>query len=298
MEKELRKELRKGEGRRIKNIWGEKTGRFFKNFGKKGALWVPKNDGELLFFRFFLNLAFRGAIFYGFYALFRENWIPALIVYIIIHTGLFIGGKMLEKKCMENLAQMSVYYNEKFTTFFDEICRQHHIVGDAFMIDNIRISNNRVDAYILPTKAEFNLYCLESFSGDNACFDRRLNPQPDDVDLKKHIASVEFNKKFGVITKKGMEMHCVDLLRPTVQVALCDKFQIEHLAMAEIGGGNFFAATKDSVKPIKTYFDIYGDDPLLWFFEDAEIYCEKMEKMGQKFYPEANFILTSLKLKP
>lgn len=297
MEKELRKELRKGEGRRIKNIMGEKTGRFFKNFGKKGALWVPKDGGDL-FFRFLLNLAFRGAIFYGFYALFRENWIPALIVYIILHTGLFIGGKLLEKKCMENLMEMSAYFNEKFTAYFDEACRQRNIVGDAVLIDNIRISNNRVDAYTLPTKADFNLYCLESFDGDNACFDRRLNPQPDDVDLKKHIASVEFNKKFGVITKKGMEMHCVDLLRPTVQVAMCGKFKVEHLCMVEIGGGNFYAATKDSVKPVKTHIDIYGDDALLWYFDDADIYCEKMEKMGKKYFPEANFILTNLKLKP
>lgn len=297
MEKELRKELRKGEGRRIRNMIGQKIGWFIKNSGKNGALLVC-TDFDGIFFRFLLNLAFRGAMFYFFYALFREHWIPALLVYIIIHTGLFIGGKMLEKKCQETLSQMSVYFNEKFTNYFDEACRQRNIVGDAILMDNIRISNNRVDAYILPTKADINLYCLESVDGDVGCFDRRLNPQPDDVDMKKHIASVEFNKKYGVFTKKGMEMHCVDLLRPTVQVAMCGKFKFEHLGMVEIGYDHFFAATKDSVKPIKTHIDIYGEDSLLWYFDDADLYCENMEKMGKKFFPEANFLLTNLKLKP
>lgn len=296
MDKELTRELRQGDASRIKNIIAEKTGRSLKRSGLRGALWVNAKE-ESPFIRLVLNVVFKGAIFLILYMLFQEHWFPALLVYATLHVGLFLLGKHMEEKGRDALVELSVYFNERCANYYEEECRKRNIVGDAVLIDNVMIRNGRVEAYIKPTKAVFDLYCLESVDGDVDRFDRRLNPQPGDVDMSKYISSVEFNKKYGIFVKKGMERHCVDLFRPTVQVGMCGKFKFEHLAMVQVSDGLLTAATKANVKPTTTVIDIY-EDTLLFVFDDIDRFCEQMEKMGKKYYPEVEYLINGMGLNP
>lgn len=297
MDKALTKELMKADLTRSKCKIAEKFGRAMKWFGLHGVLCVNvHNDGVV--FRFLLNAAFRGFGFLFFYRLFQDLWIPALLVYIAIHALPFFLGRSMERKNMEKMRQMGEYFNEKCAQYYADECRKRNIVGDAVLIENVMIRSESIEAYLKPTKAEFELYCLESVDGDVGRFDRRLDPQPDDVDMAKHITSVEFNKKYGIFVKKGMERSCVDLFRPTVQVAMCDKFRYEHLAMVKVGNDRLTASHKTKVKPTTTTINIYGDDALLFIFDDIDRFCEQMEKMGNKYYPEVEHLINGMGLKP
>lgn len=295
MEKELRQELNRNEVNRLKYLGLMHAGRGIKTFGLRGTL-LANTDSDFFWILTGVNLLIHGTIYLICWAIFQGNWLLGLALYAAIHLGIYFGGRAIENNFDEKLMEMSHYFNGKCSCYYDTECEKRNIYGDAVLVEDVRIRSGSAECYIKNTKADIQLYCLESVDGDVGRFDRKLNPLPDEVDMKKYITSVAFNKKFSILTKKGKEMDCIDMFRPTVQVAMSRNQKIEKLGLVEIGGGYFRAGTNCSVEPTTTYIDVYGDKSLRSYFEDIDRFCKEMAEMGEKVFHEVNFITTGMNL--
>lgn len=295
MKKELRQELKKAEGNRLKYLALMHGGRAVKIFGLRGTL-LADPDKDFFWLKTGINLLIHGFIYLICWAIFETEWLPALITYGIVHLALYLGGRATENLFEGKLYEMDSYFSGKCRCYYDTECEKRGIADGTILIEGVIIRNGSAETYIQEPPVALTLYCKETGQGDVRYSDRNMNPQPGDVDMKKYISSVEFNKKYGIIAKKGTELDCVNMFRPTIMVKMIEGKKNEKLGVVEIGNGYLQATTNGAVEPANTFIDIFGVKSLKSYFEDVDRYCKEMDEMGNTVYAEISQITSALAL--
>ncbi len=146
------------------------------------------------------------------------------IHFIIRKIGEFISGIYGKK-----LNKLTNDCQRKLNDFCQEEIQKNKIIveneeDEIRFDDGFVIKNGYFEADLKTGCEPIHIYCLKDKTAKSRYEDQKveLNDEADElfVDMKKNIASTEFNQKFGVFTVPEKEHECMKLLTPICQLKM------------------------------------------------------------------------------
>lgn len=223
---------------------------------------------------------------------------------ILIGIAVYIGIHLLIRKAGEKI---SITYQQKLEKIqsvcqrsldeFRKMSYEQNGILSGEKGDEIRFANNLVvredsfEAAIQSAISPMHIYCLQN-SGKKHWLDTEIE---ECINMKKNIASTEFNKKFLVFIPEELEKECMKFLSPARQVEMVRTSAFDRLCDIHIENGRITGELKDSYSRPDRTIDIYKYQLIGKFFSEVEEYCHNMKEMAdniQNSYTQITNIVT------
>lgn len=279
MNEELKLEMQAGDKKRKRYNQRMRTGDMVCTYG---AHWLPY-DGEVI--RPF-NLISRIILIIILIDFGLDFW-GVLIAYAAIHIITYVVGKMVRNAYNEKIKNLEQEWQDKLSAFFRErlLERGLNASGKDFE-DGVSVSHTgfvsaRLEEHQL---CKMNIYNLDNFEDSEKFKECKRAKDMSYLILNDSIASVDFNKKWGVVSYEFEKLEAMKYLTPTKQLKLL-KTPAEKFYNIKIDGSLFFANVKRSLK-YPEGVNMYQKKKLIQYFETVEKYCIDLEQMTNEIHAE------------
>lgn len=212
-------------------------------------------------------------------------------LHLIFNLGLYAIGKFylcrvwgaklnkMEKECQKRLDEFTSrqyeenkivkdpnYGGEDYVVYGDDT-----VIKSTSILSSIEVSCDPVSIYSLTDAREEAQYCSDR---ENA------------VDMKSKVASLEFNKNFGVLVKKNWEKEGMKFLSPSRKLNMLHSSDFAAVAKIDIANGKIKIKNKRGylMRP-NGYMYVYDkNSPLEKPFQEIFQYCSCMRKLTDEMY--------------
>ena len=272
---------------------------FLKNFAVLGLL--PFGDGFLIgCFR----IAIRSLPFLVGCGL-TGNLLIGLISYVATWLALLGICHLVEKSNEKALNAMQDECRADHLIFFGDLCRELGIevetqrctisFDDGTVIDN----QGHVTHPITPTfqrpVVSFRLYQMENWT-ENSAYNDLLRDMPwNKTTMKDMFASIDFNRKFGIITNTDAQLDCLRFFTPSVMVEMIKNQPLQKFKEIDVHEDLFNASTEHSFT-IPEILDMFAWTSLVKRYEETEQFCRDFQNAAQTIHTDMEsiqFMLTA-----
>lgn len=307
MDKELKKLVARLERIKRRHQWRMLWSRHVRTFGKYGRL-IPSEDDDC---PLIVNVVIHSFVGWAFYSITNGNLPITIAMYVAVHVLLYFVGRKLEEKNEAQLRELNVQVQAEYDSYCAKIYEAHSIVNHAYVQDGLRVTDTgMIEQKISWAGPKADIYFENNlpFRDYNALSDRKVAKNSGEIMLNKHIAYIQFNKRFVVFVDKKDERPAVIAFSPSVQLdmvkamendKLFQKIQLsEELLTSDL---RWKLPHVDDIISIDTnVFDseaIDKDKPLPKYFEEVPIYAEALEEKGKVALSELAQLLSALHVK-
>lgn len=245
----LQAEMGQLEKQHRSNLLRFNFGEYLQGVAKRG-IW-PFGDNVLLVIA---ACVFRLVLVLIFFSV-TQNWIAAAAIYGVLHLAALIVGSRMSARASARLTVIDGKATEVTEKFLHNCEKRYQInvyigaMGIASYSvdfgDDITLLNNYVSVSMKRDTPDISFYNLnngDEFSG----FIKRTSSLSDgEVELTRHFASTQFNKKFGVVMDYGDEISAVSFLSPAIQMKMINTPEIQQMSALQIKSGCFTAQCGD-----------------------------------------------------
>lgn len=212
---------------------------------------------------------------------------PAFVIYIVAHWIIKTIGEQICGICEPKLNKIQAECQEKLDEFtkmnyqqmgiwrladHDEIRMKEH---------NLVISGNNFTGDFHSNIAPIHIRCLKN-PDQNFEYDEEL--ENNFIDMKKNIASTEFNQKFRIFVPKDRERDSMKLLSPTTQVTLVKSTAFDRISAVHIYPDRICGVVAPQLVRPEKRVDAYKYQFLGGLFSEVEEYCQNMRKTAEEVW--------------
>lgn len=219
-------------------------------------------------------------ITYFHFGLFEKNYLNTAIAYVGLHAVFYVVGKLLHNAHQKRLRKIETEYTPIHTQYICDQLSRHGISDGNMQYGNATIASGTVAVTMNKGCKKLEIFQTEIPEDDLEFYNRSRNLLPDEVVLNSKIASVQFNKKFGVITDKGQEIDAFNFLSPSLQINLIKTNGLKKFSNIRIMQNFFLAKTTHTVDAPNSVINAFSKKSFLKCFEEIDKYCHDMRKMG------------------
>lgn len=305
----MKEELKTEEKSHKKNLMLYKLSKAVENFGIRSfALFHNNLDYDLEFrtliiivlaiVRFVIRIFPALAIYALISTIFRIDgklWIAA-IVYVALYLAVLGIGNLLRNKFEDELNLLEHQSQKELDEVFDELCLKNNIerglTYDKIQFDDL-ITVNTLGVITMPRKkqsCEFSIYNINSLV-DSTSYYEKLTEFPNAPTMEKHIASIEFNKKFSIILdNKNLERECIKYFTPSLQAQMIKSSILDTCCNINFTKENVNATVEESEIERPAKIDLFKWKPIPSYYKDVKEYCETFSKFATKVHKDISKI--------
>ena len=283
MSNELKQKIKEGEKERKKYLRLIRLGEMLKAFGRR---FIGYDQGEWKG----MAIIVRAIIIASLFGL-GLDFIPVLIIYAVLHIGIYVGGNVLSKTFVEKIRAFESEWMSIYNDYFFNRASADNIVigvGEPFVDygNGVKIDDRgMVHADAKESMGDIYLYVLKNFRDENAFSSLKAKPGDHTVILNKNIASVEFNDKYGAVTDTENEVQSVKYLSPSRVVKMIKTPELDNFFDIHMRGNSFRARTDNHVDRPEI-LNVYESKHLRKYFEEADKYCADLKAMADKIHKD------------
>lgn len=257
-------------------------------FGNNGILLFECSSKIELFIHILVILEFP---FFGYG---KVGFLKGLIIYICLHLiikaigGYFIKifkGKldMIQQTCQDKLDDFCYrqYQDKKIIkgNDYDEVRFDHNlIVRNGIFEADLQVDCEPVSIYCLGNKE-----AKEQYKNEREKYNYDEN-RYEYIEMKKNIASTEFNQKFGVLVQPDKVHECMKFLSPSRQLQMIHMTAFDKIREIYISAGKICADTTSCFERPGMKIDVYVSKSIQKSFQEVEEYCCNIRKMADEFH--------------
>lgn len=221
------------------------------------------------------TISFR-LFYFGFVFLITRDFMTALIVYSAINLSLLIPVIVFENKTFYKIGEMVSQINEFRSMYEQEQLKLHSIFDDKITFeDGTVIGNGTFEKQLDRDFGDIYLYNFQNETDSSAYIDKTSFMPKHYMTLNKHIASEQFNKKFGIICRDDKMVETMSFFSPTKQLNMIQKGDcINNFKLIRIEGDRFVSETAFPVVPTRV-MNLFDECPS-FFFTEIDRYCAQM----------------------
>ena len=281
MQENLKQYLERNEADRKQFLRMYHIGTRLQEFGKNALLLFFSEQSKVELFVHLFILLIVGASF--------PAWL-FLKVHIGSNLGLYALGKFYFRRIWgRKLDDMQLECQERLNEFADQqyqekrIVKNRELCGGDYVVfgDDTVVKNNCILSSIEAGCDPVSIYCLADSSA-NANYNCN---RPNFTDMKSKVASLEFNKRFGVLVKKNWEREGMKFLSPTRQLNMIRSTDFEDVSEITIENGRVkVTMPKEHISRPYTDVNVYFCQALEKPFKEVANYCTSMRVMADRMY--------------
>ena len=271
----LRDKIKSIEKQRNRFLNRMNFGKMLNRFGERG--FDPFEDGLLLGL---LRVAFRLLLIYIFS--FASTQILVYIAsYLGSHILLSVVGEWIFNTHEKKLRELGEKVYRMREAYYTQKLSENGISCGCINFPNdVQVTEDRATLYNRKNMMYMTIYNMETgdgMSGFNA------KKSENDAVVNEAIPSIQFNKKFGVVAKKGAEIKAVKFISPAVQLKMIESPEIRNFSKIKIEPEQ---VQIELVKPVNNcdiitkpmnlcVDDIFSRKFLMKYFTSIDEYCER-----------------------
>lgn len=205
---------------------------------------------------------------------------PGVVAYICGHLIITIIGLAICNMCSKKLDKIESDCQGKLDEFVKMNYEKTGILRYADH-DEIKLDHNAVlngnsftgdfDAFIEP----IHIYCVNN-SKDKYIEGEEIVENC--INMKKNIASAEFNQKFEVFVPKELEQECMKILSPSTQLMMLKSSVFDNLGEIHIYKNRIWGTRDKAYVRPNDKIDAYTYQAIIKTFEKIEEYCKIMRR--------------------
>ena len=212
---------------------------------------------------------------------------PAFVIYIAAHWIIKTIGEQICGICEPKLNKIQIDCQKKLDEFtkmnyqqmgiwrladHDEVRMKEH---------NLIISENTFTGDFHSNIAPIHICCLKNSTQElwNA-----EDLENNFIDMKKNIASSEFNQKFQIFVPKDRERDSMKMLSPTTQIVLVKSSAFERISAVHIYSDHICGVMEPQLVRPERCVDAYKYQLLRGLFSEVEEYCQNMRKTAEEVW--------------
>lgn len=281
MQENLRQYLERNEADHKKYLQMYEIGIKLQSFGKNALLlfFTEQSRAELILHMFILFIV--GA---------SLPVDPFLRVHFGFNLGMYALGKFYFCRTWgEKLDNMQTECQKRLDEFIDTQYHEKRIIknpkryGEDYVVfgDDTMVQNNYILSSIEASCDPVSIYCLWNSDG---MAHYNCNSE-NGTDMKSKVASLEFNKRFGVVVNKNWEREGMKFLSPTRQLNMIRSRDFESISEIVINHGRMkVTMPNERVQSPSSRVCVYCREPLEKPFREMAEYCTNMRKMADRMY--------------
>ncbi len=218
-----------------------------------------------------------------------QKILPAILLYSTLHLIILLVGKQIWKVNKQKLYEIEEMSNVLLSLYKAYKYSKYGIQNGMLYFDHNSIWVT--DSGSVCAKMHQDICCVEIYQlgkeeEQKKYYASIYNYQDKSIlNFNEKIASLAFNQKFGVISKKGHEMDCMKLFSPHTQLTLIKSPVISNFSWLSISGGKLSAKTKYCVSQ-PSPISIFIKNPIVRYFQNVDTYCAAFKEMGDQVYKE------------
>ena len=215
-----------------------------------------------------------------------KYWIiKALIVYALIHYILQKLGKYFIDTYKEKLDEIAKECQERLNSFCQEQYQKYEIVwGNEYgeiLFDGLMIKNGCFEADLGVECGPIDIYCLSDTVAGERYKAEKAQKYPNGnnvyIDMKKNIASTEFNKKMGVLTLPKKEHECMKFLSTSCQLAIVQAAGNNIVREIHIWQGKLHITMMQAFGRADANIAVYAENAIVNAFGAVEYSCSQIQ---------------------
>lgn len=308
MDKELKKLVAKLERSKRKYLRKLRLSRGIRKFGKYGRIIPSGEDEDSFLWALVVNIVVHGIIGWILFLVTAGKLPIAFAIYTAVHVLIYFIGKKLEEKNLLQLEKIEDQVNDEYNSYCAKIYEAHSIVNHAYVQNSLRVTEKGwIEQKISWAGPKVDIYLKDnlSFRDGNALTDRELDEDSGEMLLNKHVAYIQFNKRFTVFVDKRDERAAVIAFSPSVQVDMVkalekdtdfQKIQLTnglftsdlHWTLPEVADHIYIETDYISILDVNKKFSQY--------FEEVPVYADALEAKGKVVLPELAKLLSALRV--
>lgn len=205
------------------------------------------------------------------------KFLVGLIVYVGIHLLIEKVGGKIRDTYQEKLDKIQIECQNSLDQFIELNYKENGIrwgtKGDEVRFaQDLVVRGSSFEAGVHSDILQMHIYCLKNLE-KKFWKKRRVD---EGIDMKKNIASLEFNRNFQIFLPQEQEREGMKFLSPARQIEMIKSTAFDGFRSIHIEEGRLYGIMKDSYNPPNRRIDVYKYQPIGKYFSDVEEYCRNM----------------------
>lgn len=215
-----------------------------------------------------------------------------LAIYAGIHIAIGVSGAVMEKIGLKNLLLLKDEVKGVHDEYAQKKLAEYGISKGTIYFDNgVAVSSENVEIELGRDCGCINIFQRDKKDENTSYKETNKNLPQDNMDLNSYIASVEFNKKYGVIIHKDTKVKSVAFLSPLVQMEMIRKSDaVSVFDNIRVRGSVLSADTGYRVEIIPPISIFCIDVLLSHYFSEVDRYCEDLLYVGNRVLEDVSHI--------
>lgn len=219
-----------------------------------------------------------------------KHWIiKSLIVYALLHFILQKLGKYFVDTYKERLDKIAKECQGKLNSFCQEQYQKYEIVWgneyDEILFDGLMIKNGCFEADQGVECGPIDIYCLSDPVASERYKAEKAQKYPNGnnvyIDMKKNIASTEFNKKMGVLTLPEKERECMKFLSTSCQLGIVQAAGNNIVREIHICQGKIYIMMMQAFGRADANIAVYAPNAIANAFGAVEYSCSQIQRQEE-----------------
>ncbi len=232
-----------------------------------------------------------------------------LLIGLVSYVGTWLAvlgiGKWMSRHYEAKLNEMQDACQADHLAFFNALCQELDIQcqGDLCLVSfddgTVVDSHGKVFRPIIPAfqrpSVSFRLYQMEDFK-ENTAYTELVKDMPwNKTSMKDMFASIDFNRKFGIITGADAQRDCLRYFTPSVMVEMIKNNRLQTFKEIDVKE-DLFNATTDHRFETPEILDLFAWTSIVTRYEETEAFCRNFRTAAETVHTDMesiHFMLTA-----